>query len=169
MQKKNILFWIIIFFIILLVLFFLVRLISQKEIDDVHPAIPCEQEYLKKSDVLWVIPLYNNESIAQNKTWCASINAMNKTVGMHGVYHTYQEFLTIKDRTYLEEGVTAFEQCFGYKPSAFKAPQLALSKENKDLIKEKNWKIHGKIRQAIHKVYHCNDTGRFSNKVIKIF
>jgi len=169
MQKRDIILLMMTFFIFLLITLFLIRAISQKEIDDVHPSIPCEKKYLKESDILWVIPLYKNESIAQYKPWCDSINAMNKTLGMHGIYHKYEEFFTARDKDYLEEGVTAFEKCFGYKPSAFKAPQLALSKENNAFLKEQNWTIHGKLGQVTHKVYHCNDTGRFRNWIIRTF
>ncbi len=157
------------FFAVIFVLLFLIRTISQKEIDDVHPAIPCEQRYLEESDILWIIPLYNNVSIAQNKTWCASISSLNKTIGMHGVYHKYEEFSATRDKDYLDIGIDAFKQCFGHKPSVFKAPQLVLSEENKAFLKEQNLTIHGKIGQMMHKVYHCNDTGRFTNKFIRIF
>ena len=155
--------------IIPFLLLFITRLVSPEEIDDVHPAIPCETEYITRSDILWVIPQYLNESIAKNQTWCAELRAMNKTIGMHGVDHKYEEFSTPHDAAYLESGVTMFEQCFGYKPTMFKAPQLALSEKNAELLRQRKWKIHGERGQIMHKVYHCNDTGRFKNWIVKIF
>lgn len=151
-----------------LLFIFFVRLISPYEIDDIHFSIPCEEEYLAKSDVLWVIPLFNNSSIAENQERCTALRASNKTLGMHGVYHTYREFATPRDQMYLDRGIAAFEQCLGGKPNAFKAPQLALSKENAELLRNNHLKIHGALGQLTHKVYHCNDTGRFKNWMIRL-
>ena len=44
--------WILSVFILAILLFFLFRVVSPREIDDVTPGIPCEEEYLKKSDVI---------------------------------------------------------------------------------------------------------------------
>ena len=159
---------IIVTLIVLLLLLFMFRLLSPREIDDVHPAIPCETDILERSDILWIIPLYQNESIANNESWCKSIRAMNKSMGIHGVYHSYKEFLIARDTEYIKKGVTAFEQCLGYKPTAFKAPQLALSKENENILRQEHWTIHDTEGQITHKVYHCNDTGRFKNWIISM-
>jgi predicted deacetylase len=165
--KSAIAITVLIFLLLALLLFFL-RLVGPHEIDDVHPAIPCEEEYLAESDILWVVPLFSNQSIAQNESWCATLRATNKVLGMHGVYHEYNEFQTPRDQAYIDRGIAAFEQCFKKKPSAFKAPQLELSTENAKLLSSNNLKIHGKIRQLTHKVYHCNDTGQFRNWVIEL-
>lgn len=149
---------------ILIFTFFLLRLTSQKELDDISPGIPCEQKLLQKSDVLWVIPNYNNVSIDENPEWCAYIKSLNKTLGLHGVYHTYKEFQTDRNQQYLEQGINAFEKCFGFKPKMFKAPQLAISSSNKELIKNNNMQLKGRANQVLHKVYHCSDSGLFSNK-----
>ena len=163
---------ILIIFFSLLVLWFLIRLISPREIDDVSPGIPCEneKEYIEKSEYLWVIPLLNNISIAENKTWCNEILAMNKTLGMHGIKHTYWEFkIENISQEELQEGIKIFEECFGYKPKNFKAPQLRLNEKNKNLIGENHLIIKSKLNQAIHKVYHCDNTGVLSNKFIDLF
>ena len=75
---------VILFIIIIL---FLIRFLSPREIDDVTPGIQCDESLLSKSDVLWVIPAFDNKSIAENRSWCNYILSLNKTLGMHGVYH----------------------------------------------------------------------------------
>ncbi|MEA3413918.1 MAG: DUF2334 domain-containing protein [Nanoarchaeota archaeon] len=161
-----------IFFIILIsliVLLFLIRLISPREIDDVNPFRNCEREYLEKADVFWVIPYYKEIRISDNESWCKEIALMNKTIGMHGYTHEYHEFednLSVVD---IEKGMEIIYDCFNSYPEMFKAPYLALSKENKILLEEKNLIVKGIFNQWIHKVYHCSDSGRFSNKFHDIF
>lgn len=156
----------------LLILWFLIRLISPREIDDFSPQISCENEkkYIEKSKILWVIPLSNNLSISENKIWCNEILAMNKTLGMHGIYHTYHEFeLKNLSQKELNLGIKEFEKCFGYAPKLFKPPYLHLNKQNKNLIKQNNLILKYRFNQAIHKVYHCNNSGALGNKIIDIF
>ena len=161
----------IISLIIFLLIFtlFLIRLTSPREIDDVSPEILCEQKYLEKSDVLWVIPKFNNKSISENKQWCQEILNLNKTLGLHGVYHEFEEFNTNRNQEYLQEAINIFEQCFGFKPEMFKPPQLKISKENKKLIEENDLELKLGFNQLIHKVYHCDDTGTFPNWVVDLF
>ena len=147
----------------------LVRALNPREIDDINPLIPCENEYVKKSDILWIIPLKNNIPISENKTWCKEILALNKTLGMHGIYHSYHEFSFFVNESDLVKGKEIFEECFGYEPTLFKPPYLRLSKENKNLLKENNLSIKRFWNQNTHKVYHCQDTGYFSNKFHDIF
>ena len=166
-MKKKILIILIILFTMIFVLF-LIRYFSETQLDDVNPLIQCDKKLLEKSDVLFVIPIFKNQSIANNPEWCRQILSLNKTLGLHGVYHTYYEFLTDRNSEYLNKGIIAFEKCFGYKPTSFKPPQLKISKTNKKLIKN-NLKLKLIFNQIFHKVYHCNDTGRFSNKFIDLF
>ncbi|MEM4326160.1 MAG: DUF2334 domain-containing protein [Candidatus Pacearchaeota archaeon] len=166
----KIIVFIIIFSIFLL---FVVRLISPREVDDVHPEIPCEESILKKSDVLWIIPLFNNKKISENKEWCKYILSLNKTIGLHGVYHTYKEFDSKRTEEYLENGIKEFEKCFGFRPTMFKAPQLEIIKENKIMLKKKGIVLKGNFNQLIRKVYHCTDNrgvkGVFPNWFVDIF
>lgn len=168
MNKKIILILLLILPLLILTLF-LIRLISPREIDDISPEIPCQKEYLEKNSILWIIPEFNNKPISENKTWCNYILSLNKTLGLHGVTHEFEEFGKTKDQEYLQESIEIFEQCFGFKPIMFKPPQLKISKENKKLIGGNNMKLKNKFNQLIHKVYHCNDTGMFSNKMISLF
>ena len=154
---------------ILIFLLFLTRLISPREIDDVSPEILCEQKYLEKSDILWIIPKFKNKSISENKGWCNYILSLNKTLGLHGVYHEFEEFKTDRNEKYLQEGIDIFENCFGFKPEMFKPPQLKISDENKKLINEKEIKIKTGTNQLLHKVYHCSNTGKFKNWIINLF
>ena len=167
MAKKI---WITILLIILsiILIIFFIRLINPREIDDVTPGIPCEDEYLEKSDILLVIPNFNNISIAENKFWCEKILSLNKTLGMHGITHEYNEFKTDRIEDYLEEGIEIFEKCFGFKPQMFKPPQLKISENNKKLIKNNNLELKTNFNQITHKVYHCNDSNVIKNKIIDL-
>ena len=168
MKKKKKLF--VLYLIILIILSILtVRLINPREIDDVSPEIKCEKEYIQKSDILWVIPKYNNKPISEDGEWCEYILSLNKTIGMHGITHERGEFSIDREQEYFEEGLNIFEECFGFKPKIFKAPQLNILEKNKILIRNNNLKIMEKYNQFSHKVYHCNNTGFFSNKIINLF
>ena len=145
------------------------RATSPKELDDLSPDIPCEQELIEKSDILWIIPKLNNIPITKNKEWCKKILSLNKTLGLHGIHHTFEEFKTDRKEEYLNEGISIFEECFGEKPTLFKPPQLKITNNNKRLIKNSNLKLKAKINQVFHKVYHCQNTGKFSNKFIDKF
>jgi predicted deacetylase len=165
-MNKIIRILIIIFSALLLLL--LIRFMTPRELDDISPEIPCSEDLLKESSTLWIIPRFENKSIAENKEWCSYISSLNKTLGLHGIQHTYEEFKTDRSEEYLQEGVDIFEQCFGYKPTLFKPPQLSISKNNKELIRKNDLRLKGYLNEQIHKVYHCNDTGKFSNKFIRI-
>jgi len=167
MKKVILSIFIIIASLIILLLF--IRLLSSKEIDDVSSEFPCFKEYLEKSEILWIIPKFNNQSILQNKTWCNYILSLNKTLGLHGVYHEFEEFNTDKNQEYLQQGIDIFEKCFGFKPKMFKPPQLKISDQNKELIKRNNMKLTGSFHQLTSKIYHCNDSRTFKNWVIDLF
>jgi len=144
-------------------------LISTKEIDDISPGIFCEQEYIEKSEILWVIPKFNNKPISEDKQWCQEILSLNKTLGLHGLIHEFEEFNKNQNQESLQEAIDIFEQCFGFKPEMFKPPQLKISKENKKLIKDTDLELKSGFNQLFHKVYHCNNAGKFSNKFVDLF
>jgi hypothetical protein len=157
----------ILYFLALILLVFIFiwtfRAFSPRQIDDVSPRIQCDIELLDKVDVLYVIPKFENQSI--NKTWCNEILSLNKTLVMHGVAHTYNEFAEPLSEEYVQEGREIFKDCFGFYPERFKAPQLNISGENKILVK-KTMKLDNYANEIFHKVYHCNDTGKSSNRFI---
>ncbi len=167
MNKK--LKWVIYIIILLLLILFIIRLISPKEMDDLHPNIECPEIDKYNANIIWVIPLYQGEPISNNSKWCESISLLNKSIGMHGVYHSYKEFGETKNSEYLEKGINEFEMCFNSYPEMFKPPQLEVNFENKELLKKNNLRLKNKFNQVIHKVYHCNDSGKIPNKIIKIF
>lgn len=154
--------------ILLIVIVYLARMISEKQLDDVNPGIQCDKELLNNADILYIIPKFNNISIAENKTWCDEILRLNKTLSLHGVYHTYNEFSTTRTEEYLEEGIRIFEECFNKTPSSFKPPQMAISKENIKMI-EKKLKLITPLNQIFHKAYHCSDTGAYKNWQMDLF
>jgi hypothetical protein len=151
-----------------LVILFYVRLFSERQIDDVSPEIPCNEKLLEKVDVFYVIPKMNDKNISENKQWCETILKMNKKLAMHGIRHNYREFLHPMNESDLIQGEQIFENCFGFMPDRFKAPHLSLSWKNKQILK-KTMKVDGYWNQLTHKVYHCGNSGRFSNKFIDFF
>ncbi len=154
----------------LLILLFLIRLINPTEIDDITPGISCPEIEKYNPDILYVIPNYNNNLISENKEWCESILSLEKKLYLHGINHTYREFL-YKEITQedLDFGIYEFEKCFDFSPTTFKPPQLKINKENKSLIKKNNLRLKGFFNQLTHKVYHCEDSSIIPNKIIKIF
>ena len=144
----------------------MIRTFSARHLDDLNPNIPCDEDLIRKSDYLSIIPIYNNENISENSAWCDYIKHFNKSLIMHGVYHMYNEFNTSRSFNYILEGKEIFFDCFGFNPIEFKAPQLALSEDNKIILEEEfEFKIDTKFTQLFHKVYHCNDSGIISNKI----
>lgn len=167
-MKKRKLIYLIAFLVVLIVfILFLVRALGSRELDDVSPGIECSAELIEKSDVLWVVPKFEGKEISSE--WCSSILKLNKTIGMHGVYHTYQEFATERSEDYFNEGVLVFENCFSFKPTLFKPPQLAISSSNKQMISSRGLEVKSWFNQITHKVYHCSDTGKFKNWMIDLF
>jgi predicted deacetylase len=166
-MKKAKYFVVLFILIMILLVFFVIRAASPRQLDDLSPGIPCASDLVEKSDVLWVIPKFDNVSI--DKDWCDYVLGLNKTIGMHGVYHTYNEFGTERNREYLDAGIEIFENCFGFKPEMFKPPQLKILSANKRMIENEGLKVEGSFNQLTHKVYHCSDTGMFPNKLIGWF
>lgn len=148
---------------------YLIRALNERQVDDLTPGINCERGIIDKSQNLAVIPLFENESIAENKTWCDYILSLNMTLIMHGVYHSYREFDSNVSLNDIEKGRGEFKKCFGYYPPIFQAPQLAISWGNEEKVKSFGMHLRGYPYQITHKVYHCNDTGRFKNRFIDIF
>lgn len=171
MEKKKVKISFVVLAALLFLIFtlFLIRAFSYSEVDDVSPEINCEKKILENSDILWVIPNFNNKPISENKEWCEYILKLNKTIGMHGVSHTFQEFKTNRNQEYLEQGIHIFEDCFGYKPLLFKPPQIKISKENKKLIENNNLTLKFEFNQWTHKVYHCGEYGEKKNWFIDLF
>jgi predicted deacetylase len=155
---------------IFVVILFIIRLVNSSEIDDVTPSIPCPEIVMYNPDTLYVIPNYNNNSISSNKEWCNYILSLNKTLELHGITHTYNEFL-YKNISQIEltKGIVEFEKCFNKTPEMFKPPQLKISLKNKQLIKNNNLKLRNRFNQITHKVYHCNDSDKIPNRIVNIF
>jgi predicted deacetylase len=167
--KRSIKIILIILTTLIFCLFF-IRLISPTEIDDVSPGINCSEIQIYNPNVLYVIPDYNNNSISNNTRWCDYILSLNKTLRMHGITHAYREFLYQNiSQEELNFGISEFTKCFNKTPEMFKPPQLEISKENKQLIKDNNLKLRTRFNQITHKVYHCSDSAKPRNKIIHIF
>jgi len=156
-MRKGIKTILILALIIVVFILIAIRLILPMQLDDVNPSRLCDERLLNKSSVLMVIPLLGNQSIAENPGWCEHIKSLNKTIGMHGVYHTEKEFRYANNEEDIRRGMEEFNQCFGFYPTIFKAPQLSLSKKNEEILREMNFTIIKLQNQIIHKTYHCTD------------
>lgn len=168
-KKKLIIMSIILTIFSLILILFFIRLISPIELDDVTPGISCNQNLIEKSDILWIIPNFNNTNISENIEWCNRILNENKTLGLHGITHEYQEFGKDVSSEYLNEGMEMFIQCFGFAPEKFKPPQLKINSNNKELIANNNLKLSLYFNQITHKVYHCDDSDIMKNNLIDLF
>jgi predicted deacetylase len=160
--------------LILLVILFVIRNIAPRQVDDVNPGRFCEERLIDKSQTLMIIPLLNNISIADNKSWCDYILHLNKSLGIHGVYHNYDEFAVEVGDEYLSAGMEEFKRCFGFYPKIFEAPRLALNLKNKQILEDRDMAVRGYGFNIFHKVYHCTDFAKNSylvkqNQIIDIF
>lgn len=123
-------------------------------IDDVYPTNSCD-DLIKKADVIYVIPNFENNSISENKGWCTKIKSLNKTMGLHGIKHSYHEFAQEIDIENITLAVNAFETCFGEKPTLFRPPYNLITKQNEEKISRFNMTIYKK-RFLVHPYCHCN-------------
>ncbi len=155
----------ILFFILFSLLFiFLFRFFSERQIDDVNPYMNCDDAYLRKSDIFYVVPKFKNIPINNSRDWCNYILSLNKTLYLHGIRHEYKEFdenISLDD---FNDSINIFYDCFGLYPSNFKPPQIAISLQNKKLVKSFGFNLDLEFNQVFNKVYHCNDSGYFSNR-----
>lgn len=145
------------------------RLLLPRQIDDVNPYMKCEEADLEKSNVFYVVPKFNNISINESRVWCDYILSMNKTLYLHGITHTYKEFKGNISEEDLQEAIDIFYDCFGFYPEKFKPSHLAISAENKKLLKKFNLSLDLTYNQFLHKVYHCNDSGILPNSFHDVF
>jgi hypothetical protein len=160
---KIFLYIILILFLVFLSLF-IIRFLSAKELNEVSPGIPCDPALLQKADFLFIVPKYQDKSIAENPEWCNKILSLDKELGMYGVLDSYEEFKIDKPREYYDEGVKIFIKCFNKTPEEFKPPQLIISKNNKNYIKKEMKVDLFWNNEIFHKVYSCQANGKLSNK-----
>ena len=127
--------------------------------------IECPSELLEKADVLYVVPKFDGVGISGDEEWCEKILSLDKELALHGVTHKYLEFGEVRAGEYVNLGVNEFEECFGFTPTRFKPPHIKWSSEN-DWMKE-DFEVDVFFNQVFHKVYHCDDTGVFSNRFVE--
>lgn len=112
-------------------------------LDDVTPAKSCDQ-LITKADIVYVIPFYENGSLANYPEWCRRMKSLNKTFGLHGLTHEYHEFLKPVDEAELQKAMGVFENCLGYTPYLFRPPYNKISKENQKKIELFNLTLYKK-------------------------
>ncbi len=165
MNKKKVLAGIGIAILVLLAIIWLIRLFSERQLDDLSPEIPCSSRLIEKSSVLYIIPKFNGWALSRD--FCERILVLNKTIAMHGITHEYKEFLVQRNSSYIEQGREIFLGCFNLTARNFKPPQLKISQENKKLVK-RYMNLDLRLNQIFHKVYHCDDSGILPNWLIDI-
>lgn len=155
----------VIFILILIVV--LSREYSDRELDDVHPRIMNSYDpYISFSKWLWVIPLYMDDPISNYPEWIDNLKKTGKKIGLHGVKHIHKEFEQNLTEEYIDAGIEEFTKAFGYYPTHFKAPSLALTAENKKILLARGINIRGRIDQILHTVYHSPNHRRDNGMLI---
>ncbi|MGK0232053.1 MAG: putative deacetylase, partial [Patescibacteria group bacterium] len=157
-MKSKLILYILAIPLIVILLIWGIRATNPTQIDALHPLIGCTQEELDKADIFYIVPYYKNSAIAENKKWCQEIKATNKTFRLHGYTHTFEEFSSNKTQEEIIHAIQIFKDCIGVTPTRFKAPQLAINKDNIKILTKNNLKIDKYTNQLLHKVYHCNDS-----------
>ena len=123
-------------------------------VDDVHPNNLCNN-LLEKADILYIIPNLENNSISDNEEWCAKIKSLNKTIGLHGIRHSYHEFDEYIDEEELTLAINSFKTCFEEAPLLFRPPYNIINKETEKKISSFNITIYKK-KFVVHPYCHCN-------------
>lgn len=119
-----------------------------------YPTNTCDG-LLEKADILYVIPYFENNSITNDKEWCAKIRSLNKSIGLHGIKHYYHEFDNDVNEEEITLALNSFETCFGEKPTLFRPPYNRINKENEEKISSFNMTIYKK-KFIAHSYCHCN-------------
>ena len=99
---------------------YVLMLISSRNpliVDDVYQTNTCDG-LLEKADVLYIIPNFENNSINNNEDWCAKIKSLNKTIGLHGIKHSYHEFEKEIHDEELVLAIKEFEKAISYNPKS---------------------------------------------------
>ncbi len=123
-------------------------------VDDIYPSNSCDG-LLQKADILYVIPNLGGEDISNSKKWCNYIKSLNKTLGLHGITHSYHEFDYSLNQEEISLAIKMFEGCFGEKPSLFRPPYNRISKDNQKIVESLNMTVYKK-RFWLHPYCHCN-------------
>lgn len=147
-------------FIFCIIIFILIRKFRQINYDDVHQNIKQNDEYIKKSDILFVIPKYDGVKLTDDKDFINKIKDTGKILGMHGVTHmpaSYTEkaefgFPISEEK--IMDGVKIFEEAFGYKPKIFKAPCYNLLPENHAKIEKLGMTVAGPETLMFNRLLH---------------
>lgn len=159
----------IIFFFSFLVILILSLIYTSRNpliADDITPVSSCDN-LIEKSDILFVIPDYEDNSLDKYSEWCERMRKFDKKVGLHGINHEYHEFSKPIEREELEGAISVFENCFGYKPTFFRPPYNKISAENEALVKSFNMTVY-RDTYLTHPYCHCEPKGwiKFLNGAI---
>ena len=147
-------------FIISILIFLIIRQIRSIGYDDVHQNIPQNYKFIDKSDMLFVIPKFENVPLTNDMNFVDKIKSKNKILGMHGVTHSPEGIFIKAEFGYpvseekIKEGMDIFENAFGYKPQYFKAPCYNLLPENQKIIEKLGMKVVGPETAIFNQLLH---------------
>lgn len=136
---------------------YVIMLISSRNpliVDDVYPNNSCDN-LLEKADIIYVVPTFENNSINNDKEWCTYIKSLNKTIGLHGIKHSYHEFDNNIDEEKIALAINSFKTCFEEEPLLFRPPYNIINKKNEEIISNFNMTIYKK-KFIAHPYCHCN-------------
>ena len=162
---------------IILIVILLIRFFNPIHYDDITPLIPINETYLKKADILFVIPKYNNKTITDYPDFITYLKKYasenNKTIALHGYTHNPEGYFSISEygyelsEEYIKENIDLFTKAFGFKPTLFKAPCYNLHPKNKKILEKYGLKISNVNTLLFNKLFHNNNlkTLTFFNKL----
>ena len=154
--------------ITLLFIIYIIRKFNKVHYDDLTPLIETNYIYLDKSNIIFIIPKYNNIPLTNYPDFIDKIKKYskinNKELAMHGVTHSPEGFISTAEFgypltfEYIKEGIDIFESAFGYKPKKFKAPCYNLHPKNKEILEKLNIEIIDVDSLLLNKLYHNDNT-----------
>jgi len=148
---------------------FLIRIRNPIHYDDVFfskEPINYNKYYFKNSDIYFIIPKYNNDSILNYPEECKRLKEYaqknNKTLALHGLTHLRDdeedmlqcEFLADKTDEEIKKGVNIFIKAFGFKPKYFKAPCYKINSNNTEKLNKMGIEVVTAHTLLFNKLYH---------------
>lgn len=162
------------FALIILIVLLIIRFFNKSHYDDLHPELPFNKEYLDKSDILFIIPNYNNIPITNYPEYIEKLKSYaqknNKQIGLHGYIHKPEGFFTKAEygyelpESYIKDNIDLFRKAFNFEPKLFKAPCYNLHPKNREILLKLGLQISDINTLFLNKLFH-ND----NNIILTIF
>jgi Uncharacterized protein conserved in bacteria (DUF2334) len=140
-----------------------IRAFNPVHYDDLHPGLDTHWDYVKRSDILYVVPKYYGDPLTNHPDYIARLKKLaagGKELAMHGVEHRPEGFFIEAEfgkplpRSYIESGIRTFTKAFGAPPARFKAPCYNLHPKNRAVLEEHGIRVDGPETLLFNKLYH---------------